>query len=125
MRDWFSYQVIGETLDDAVGECFDKVARMLGLPYPGGPEISKLAQQAREKGLKENSSAKGPRVSSSGEDPLTPARPDHLSDELSFRLPRPMLTSGTCDFSFSGLTTRAFYALRDRGGIQKLSADNI
>jgi N6-L-threonylcarbamoyladenine synthase len=46
MRDWFEYEVIGETLDDAVGECFDKVARMLGLPYPGGPEISKLAQKA-------------------------------------------------------------------------------
>jgi N6-L-threonylcarbamoyladenine synthase len=38
MREWFEYQVIGETLDDAVGEAFDKVARMLSLPYPGGPE---------------------------------------------------------------------------------------
>lgn len=39
-----TYKLIGETLDDAVGEAFDKVARLLGLPYPGGPEISKLAQ---------------------------------------------------------------------------------
>src|SRR3989344_7855337 len=40
MHDWGAYEVIGETRDDAVGEAFDKVARMLGLPYPGGPEIS-------------------------------------------------------------------------------------
>lgn len=37
------YTLLGETRDDAVGEAFDKVARLLGLPYPGGPEISKLA----------------------------------------------------------------------------------
>ncbi|MDP3799898.1 MAG: tRNA (adenosine(37)-N6)-threonylcarbamoyltransferase complex transferase subunit TsaD [bacterium] len=37
------YQIIGETLDDATGEAFDKVAKLLKLPYPGGPEISKLA----------------------------------------------------------------------------------
>ncbi|HKI61857.1 MAG TPA: tRNA (adenosine(37)-N6)-threonylcarbamoyltransferase complex transferase subunit TsaD [Mariprofundaceae bacterium] len=39
------YEVIGQTLDDAAGECFDKSARLLGLPYPGGPEISRLAQR--------------------------------------------------------------------------------
>ncbi|MEK7558270.1 MAG: tRNA (adenosine(37)-N6)-threonylcarbamoyltransferase complex transferase subunit TsaD [Patescibacteria group bacterium] len=39
-----NYKVIGATRDDAVGEAFDKVARMLGLPYPGGPEISRLAK---------------------------------------------------------------------------------
>ena len=37
-------EVMGETQDDAVGEAFDKVARVLGLPYPGGPEIDKLAR---------------------------------------------------------------------------------
>lgn len=37
------YKTLGTTLDDAVGECFDKVAKMLGLPYPGGPEIEKRA----------------------------------------------------------------------------------
>ncbi len=37
------YEIIGETLDDAVGEAFDKVARLLGLSYPGGPKVSKLA----------------------------------------------------------------------------------
>ncbi len=39
------YKILGETLDDAAGEAFDKVARMLALPYPGGPEISKLARE--------------------------------------------------------------------------------
>jgi N6-L-threonylcarbamoyladenine synthase len=43
MRDWLQYQIIGQTRDDAVGEAFDKVARLLGLPYPGGPEIGRLA----------------------------------------------------------------------------------
>jgi len=38
------YEVIGQTLDDAAGECFDKSARLLGLPYPGGPEIAKMAE---------------------------------------------------------------------------------
>ena len=82
--EWFTYKIIGETLDDAVGECFDKVARMLGLPYPGGPEISQLAKAARDAG--------------------------HTSD---IRLPRPMLKSDNCDLSFSGLKTAALYALRD------------
>ncbi len=44
MKDWFKYKIIGATRDDAVGEAFDKVARILGLPYPGGPEISRLAK---------------------------------------------------------------------------------
>ncbi len=39
------YKIIGETVDDAAGECFDKVAKLLGLPYPGGPALAKLAEQ--------------------------------------------------------------------------------
>jgi N6-L-threonylcarbamoyladenine synthase len=73
-----SYKVIGQTRDDAVGEAFDKVARMLGLPYPGGPEISRLAERARKEGI--------------------------MVDE-DLRLPRPMLHSGDLNFSFSGLKT--------------------
>jgi N6-L-threonylcarbamoyladenine synthase len=46
---WNQYKVIGQTRDDAVGEAFDKVARLLNLPYPGGPEISKLAAQLEKK----------------------------------------------------------------------------
>lgn len=45
------YKLIGETRDDAVGECFDKTARLLGLAYPGGPEIAKYAEQFTEKKL--------------------------------------------------------------------------
>ncbi len=41
------YRIVGETRDDAAGECFDKTARILGLPYPGGPAISKQAEQAK------------------------------------------------------------------------------
>src|SRR3989344_5511698 len=48
MKKWLSYEIVGETVDDAAGEAFDKVARMLNLPYPGGPHISKLAEQARK-----------------------------------------------------------------------------
>lgn len=38
------YEILGESIDDAAGECFDKAAKMLGLPYPGGPNIAKLAE---------------------------------------------------------------------------------
>ncbi len=44
MSAWASYRTLGSTLDDAVGEAFDKVAKALGLPYPGGPVISQLAE---------------------------------------------------------------------------------
>jgi N6-L-threonylcarbamoyladenine synthase len=73
-----SYKIIGKTKDDAVGEAFDKAARMLDLPYPGGPEISRLAEHARKEGLL-------------------------VREEL--RLPRPMLHSGDLHFSCSGLKT--------------------
>lgn len=41
------YEILGESLDDAVGEAFDKTAKMMGLPYPGGPHLAKLAQQGK------------------------------------------------------------------------------
>jgi len=44
MKDYLKYKIIGETLDDAVGEAFDKVAKILRLGYPGGPIVSKLAE---------------------------------------------------------------------------------
>jgi len=46
MRDHLQYKLLGETVDDAAGEAFDKVGRLLGLPYPGGPEIMKAAAGA-------------------------------------------------------------------------------
>jgi N6-L-threonylcarbamoyladenine synthase len=85
MSDWGKYQKIGQTRDDAVGEAFDKVARMLGLPYPGGPEISKRAAEARKRKL--------PRFA---------------------ELPTPMLHSGDLDFSFSGLKTAVRYVVQNK-----------
>ncbi len=79
-----TYKKIGQTRDDAVGEAFDKVARMLGLPYPGGPAVSKLAAAFREKNI----------VST-------------------FVMPRPMMHSADYDFSFSGIKTAMLYAIRD------------
>jgi N6-L-threonylcarbamoyladenine synthase len=81
IKDWGEYEVIGQTRDDAVGEAYDKVARILGLPYPGGPEISKLAGEARQL---------------------------NLSDD-SIEFPRPMLHSDDFDFSLSGLKTAVLY----------------
>lgn len=49
VNSFFDMQIIGETLDDAVGEAFDKSAKILGLPYPGGPLVDKLAQEGDPK----------------------------------------------------------------------------
>ena len=49
MKEHNHFEIIGTTLDDAIGECFDKVAKILGLPYPGGPEISKIAKNGGRK----------------------------------------------------------------------------
>ncbi len=51
VRDWGDYETLGSTIDDAVGEAFDKVAKALGLGYPGGPIISKLAAQGNSKAI--------------------------------------------------------------------------
>lgn len=45
IKDFGDYEIVGETRDDAAGEAFDKAAKLMGLPYPGGPQISRLAQQ--------------------------------------------------------------------------------
>lgn len=71
------YKRIGTTLDDALGECFDKSAKMMGLPHPGGPHVQKMARECRD-----------PSAASSR-----------------FPLPRPMKERAECDFSFSGLKT--------------------
>jgi len=76
IKQFGSYEYIGRTRDDAVGEAFDKVARSLGLQYPGGPEISRLAEYARKEKL-----------------------PSLLT------LPRPMMHEDNYEFSFAGLKT--------------------
>lgn len=48
MKDHFEFEIIGETLDDAVGEAYDKVARVCGLPYPGGPAVDRLAREGKD-----------------------------------------------------------------------------
>lgn len=99
MREWLKYELVGQTRDDAVGEAFDKVARMLELPYPGGPEISKLAEESREQVGRGEA-----RLPDLG---LAEAQPD-------LRLPRPMINEQSCDFSFAGLKTAVLYFLKDR-----------
>jgi len=81
VKDIGEYRIIGETRDDAAGECFDKIAKLLRLGYPGGPAIAKEA-------AKVNPPAGG----------------------SNFKLPRPMINQKNYDFSFSGLKTAALYA---------------
>ena len=45
MKDFGDYEIFGETQDDAAGEAFDKIAKLMNLPYPGGPVIEKLARE--------------------------------------------------------------------------------
>ena len=47
MKDDYDFEILGSTLDDAVGECYDKVARILGLKYPGGPNVDKYAKEGK------------------------------------------------------------------------------
>ncbi len=84
MRGHGKYEVVGETRDDAAGECFDKTAKILGLGYPGGPAIASEAARL-EKGER----------------------------RMELSLPRPMIDTKDFDFSFSGLKTAVLYAARD------------
>ncbi len=91
MKKLGTYSIVGQTRDDAVGEAFDKAARVLGLPYPGGPEISKLAEEARKEFPRESVSRPQPSA---------------------YPLPRPMINSKDFDFSFSGLKTSVLYTVK-------------
>ena len=77
------YKIIGETRDDAAGECFDKTARLLGLEYPGGPAIA--AQAAKFQ--------------------ISKSKFQINSKFQISKLPRPMIKQKNYDFSFSGLKT--------------------
>ncbi len=87
-----SYKILGETRDDAAGECFDKCAKILGLPYPGGPEIEKLSKKLKDKNSK-----------------------------LKVSLPRPMINTKDYDFSFSGLKTAVLYTWQKMIPARKVS----
>jgi N6-L-threonylcarbamoyladenine synthase len=52
VRDYLNMEIIGQTIDDAAGEAFDKCAKVIGLPYPGGPLIDKLAKEGNPKAIK-------------------------------------------------------------------------
>ncbi len=52
VKSYSEMEIIGETIDDAVGEAYDKVARLIGLPYPGGPKLDKLAQEGNPNAFK-------------------------------------------------------------------------
>jgi len=105
MKKWLEYELIGQTRDDAVGEAYDKVARMLSLPYPGGPELSRLSESLRSSGFRNPSLDDGFR------------KP--------FILPRPMIDSGTCDFSFAGLKTAVLYLLKKIPDIKEKEKQHI
>jgi len=79
------YKILGQTRDDAAGEAFDKIARILGLPYPGGPAIEKISK----------------------------CRNIEIS-KYRIKLPRPMIFSKDYDFSFSGLKTAVLYDYKKR-----------
>jgi len=96
VKDIGDYQLIGETRDDAAGECFDKTARILGLPYPGGPEIAKQAADFKI----QNSNFK-------------------------ISLPRPMMHTKDYDFSFSGLKTAVLYDYKARPEQERQSKEYI
>jgi len=87
MRGIGKYKLIGETRDDAAGECFDKTARILGLSYPGGPAIAKIASLGNLVSKKET--------------------------KFPVSLPRPMMHQKNYDFSFSGLKTAVLYKARE------------
>ncbi len=92
-----NYRILGETRDDAAGEAFDKIARILGLDYPGGPAIAKEAAKL----------------------PMTNHKLLMINDELSINLPRPMLNTKDYDFSFSGLKTAVLYDYKKRNKKRK------
>ncbi len=112
------YKIIGQTRDDACGEAFDKVARMLGLPYPGGPEISRLAKEERSAEQEyivsgSLAEADGPSRENFQQKIIRADRNNISSKAKSFTLPRPMMHSKDYDFSFSGLKTAVLYMIRD------------
>src|SRR5262249_14803935 len=87
-----SYQLLSRTRDDAAGEAYDKVAKLLGLGYPGGPVIDRLAESGNDRGV-----------------PLPAARLTHADRNA------PQL-KGDLDFSFSGLKTAVLRAVRSHEG---------
>ena len=96
------YRLVGRTRDDAAGEAYDKVARLLGLGYPGGPVIDRIARQGNDHGVEL------PRLRFTGADRNPPPADLALGDV-------PVEGRHMADFSFSGLKTAVIRHLRQRG----------
>jgi len=110
------FEIIGTTHDDAVGECFDKVAKILGLPYPGGPSIARAAEGKVPEGTAYPS---GTLQGCSGQSscPAEHTVPSGTlpGDPRKYRLPHPKVEG--LDFSFSGLKTAVLRAVQKEVGV--------
>ena len=106
MKDHGKYKTLGETLDDAAGEAFDKVARVLGLPYPGGPNISIAAEEYRKLNQKS-------KIKNQNDKSKLKNIPYSI---FNIHFPRSMLDSKDFNFSFSGLKTSVLYKWQDTVG---------
>lgn len=100
MQDHFKYKILGETRDDAAGEAFDKVARILGLPYPGGPAIEKRASNFRDSDNQSpnstfqiNSRARIPTSKVKTSHPIIPAQAEIKTSQNSLG---PQITCSNC-----------------------------
>lgn len=100
-RDHFDYTLLGQTHDDAIGEAFDKVAKMLGLPYPGGPSVAKLAKSGDSMKYQFPKA----KLNSLGQGILDLR--SQISNTYTSKLydPRSKISKVSYDFSFSGLKT--------------------
>ncbi len=102
------YQLLGQTVDDAAGECFDKAARILGLGYPGGPEIAKFAAYHSVE-VKPPLDLLKRRFNKSRSSGGLTSTTFTASEPLLVKLPRPMMRQKNYNFSFSGLKTAILY----------------
>ena len=93
------YRILGATRDDAIGESFDKIGRMIGIPYPAGAGFDKLSRDGFI------------RATGKAEDFYTAYRKSGLCRDREMPLPSPALSGDTLDFSFSGLKTAAINLL--------------
>lgn len=93
------YRLIGTTRDDAIGESFDKVGRLIGIPYPAGQGFDKLAARGFEEAV------------GAGGKVFSRYRKSAAYHDPALTLPSPALADGTLDFSFSGLKTAAINLL--------------
>jgi len=86
------YRFLGGTRDDAAGEAFDKIGKLLGLPYPGGPHIEKAAREG---------------------------------DPEAFDFPRGLISSGECDYSFSGMKTAVKLKVESMGELSAAEVSDV